>query len=511
MVRRHDQMRMLPVREIRTKMRGLGRVTVGGQRQGQRIAGGEMPDLGGVDPMPGRDLARLQEKVDAGDRASAAAIGRVAERLDIVAAFRMRAHVEAIDQPRWRHRHGVASRADLDFWPLGSTGMTPMHLNSALSATITWLTEGARGATAPEDVLHQLCSQLRAAGLAIDRSAVFVRTLHPAFMGRRFRWSPEHGAEVNEADYDVLERDTFKNSPVSAVQRNGQAIRLHLESPDCPRDYNIVDPLRAEGFTDYVIHPLDFLSGQHHAISWATRQRGGFSDEAIHALVAVREPLARIAEILALRRTAANLLDTYVGRRTGQRILEGQIRRGDIETIHAAILMADLRGFTTISNSRPAAEVISILNAYYDCLVPPIEAHGGEILKFIGDGLLAIFPVEQDPPSVCDAALAAAGEGLEQLRQYEDGAYRCGMALHLGDVLYGNIGSLHRLDFTAIGPAVNLTARLEPLTRDLKRPIVTSAAFAGASNVSLEGLGAFPLRGFDAETEVFAPTEDREA
>ncbi|MGI9501000.1 MAG: adenylate/guanylate cyclase domain-containing protein [Geminicoccaceae bacterium] len=167
--------------------------------------------------------------------------------------------------------------------------------------------------------------------------------------------------------------------------------------------------------------------------------------------------------------------------------------------------MADLRGFTKLSNSRPADEVIGILNAYYDCLVPSIEAHDGEILKFMGDGLLAIFPIEQERQTVCDSALRAAEDGQQHLLEREGGAFRCGMALHIGDVLYGNIGSLNRLDFTTIGPAVNLTARLEPLTRELDRPIVTSAAFARSCALPLESVGVFPLRGFDDGIEVFAP------
>jgi len=380
--------------------------------------------------------------------------------------------------------------------------MTLPNLTPSTGATITWLTEGARTAASPEDVVQQLCSQLRTAGLAIDRCAVFIRTLHPNIMGRRFLWNLGEDVRVAEADYEVLQHDAYRLSTISAVQETGRAIRLRLESPDCPKDYNIVDDFRDEGFTDYVAHPLEFLNGQHHVISWATKRPGGFSDHEILALMSVREPLARIAEIHALRRTAGNLLDTYVGHRTGQRILEGKIRRGDVQTIHAAILVADLRGFTAMSNERPAAEVVGKLNAYYDCLAPSIVAHGGEILKFMGDGLLAIFPIERNGRQVCDAALLAAEEGQERLRA-ED--VRCGMALHLGEVLYGNIGSEDRLDFTAIGPAINLTARMEPLTRDLGRPIIISAAFADACTSPIEEIGAFTLRGFDGHTEVFVP------
>lgn len=388
--------------------------------------------------------------------------------------------------------------------------MTLPSLSPALQATVTWLGEGARSASRPEDVFQQLCNQLKAAGLAIDRAAVFVRTLHPSVMARRFLWNPGQDVDVEEADYALRETETFRTSTVPAVMRTGRAIRRHLADPDCPADYNIVEELQAEGFTDYIIHPLDFLNGEHHAVSWATRRDGGFTDLDIVALLAVRAPLARIAEIHALRRTAGNLLDTYVGHRTGQRILEGKIRRGDVETISAAVLMADLRGFTALSNTRPAGEVIAVLNDYYDALVPAIEEHGGEILKFMGDGLLAIFPIDGDRERVCDAALRAAEEGQQRLSGENEGVIRCGMALHLGEVLYGNIGSAGRLDFTTIGPAVNLTARLEPLTRELDRPILTSAPFAAACSLPLEKLGSFTIRGFDLGTDVFAPTQREE-
>ena len=269
------------------------------------------------------------------------------------------------------------------------------------------------------------------------------------------------------------------------VMETGRTIRRRLEDPDCPSDFVILDELRAEGVTDYLIQPLEFSDGQIHAISWTTTRPGGFSDADLAALEAIRRPLARLTEIYALRRVLATLLATYVGRSTGQRILEGRIRRGDIERIHAVILLADLRGFTRLSDTLPGDRVIELLNGWFDALVPAIEAAGGEVLKFIGDGLLAIFPVGAEPATACGAALAAVGAAREALAAFNAGLrargqaeLRYGMALHRGEVLYGNIGSATRLDFTTIGPAVNLTARLETLARDLGRDLLVSAAFA---------------------------------
>jgi adenylate cyclase len=226
----------------------------------------------------------------------------------------------------------------------------------------------------------------------------------------------------------------------------------------------------------------------------------------------VRLPLARVAEIYALRRTATTLLDTYVGRHAGERILQGSIRRGDIERIEAVVMLTDLRDFTTLSDRLPGDQVIDLLNSHFDCLVPPIEQHGGEVLKFIGDSLLAIFAVAEDAGVACQAALDAAHAGRAGMaaanaeRQKAGGhGLRYGMALHLGDVLYGNIGSAGRLDFTTIGPAVNLTARLETLARDLGRDLVVSARFAAHCPSPLASIGSFPVRGFREPQEVFAP------
>jgi adenylate cyclase len=383
---------------------------------------------------------------------------------------------------------------------------------------IDWLIQGAPTARRAQDVLAELCDRLLACGLPLHRVAVFVTTLHPDVMGRRFLWRRGEEVEISEAPYDMIQSDTYRRSPVPIVFERGEAIRRRIEDPDCPNDYAIVEELRAEGVTDYLIQPLPFTNGEVHAISWTTQRPGGFSDADIAALEAVQLPLARLVEIYALRRIAITLLSTYVGRGAGERILQGRIRRGDIERIHAVILLSDLRDFTTLSDRMPGEAVIRLLNGYFDCLVPAIAAHGGEVLKFVGDGLLGIFPVADDPAAACHAALAAAADAGAALAQTnaeraESGEprLRYGLALHVGDVLYGNIGSARRLDFTTIGPAVNLTARLETLARDLGRDLVASAAFAGYCPESLTSLGPFRLRGFREPQEVFAPAGDAAA
>jgi adenylate cyclase len=240
---------------------------------------------------------------------------------------------------------------------------------------------------------------------------------------------------------------------------------------------------------------------------------GGFTDAQIAGIETIVRPLARVAEIRALQRTATNLLDTYVGHHAGERILAGRIRRGHTETIHSVIWLSDMRGFTSMADRLPPQMLVDLLNLYFDCQVPVILKHGGEVLKFIGDGLLAIFPLAEgsaDIREVCDRALAAAREAQVNIDAIEAPAnighahgIRFGLALHLGEVLYGNIGSGNRLDFTCIGPAVNLASRLEKLAAGLGRTIILSAEFAQHSRVDLEPLGEFAVAGFAAAQKTF--------
>src|SRR5207253_290725 len=253
-----------------------------------------------------------------------------------------------------------------------------------------------------------------------------------------------------------------------------------------------------------------------HFWSWARRQPGGFADAEIEALEAVIGPLSRVAEIRAWYRVAGNLLTTYVGKNAGERVLAGHIRRGDTEVIHAAIWLSDMRGFTALADRLPPQVLTDLLNRYFDCQVPAIVDRGGEVLKFIGDGLLAIFPVEKgrtDTGSVCSNALAAAFDVRTNIAKLGRATaiegvdeVRFGLALHLGDVLYGNIGGGNRLDFTCIGPAVNLAARLEKVAAQLGQSIVASAEFAAHVPGQFTPLGEYAVAGFAAPQKVFGLT-----
>jgi adenylate cyclase len=378
-----------------------------------------------------------------------------------------------------------------------------------------WLIDGARSASSPSRMMAETCERLVEAGLPLWRVGVFVRTLHPDVFGHSFVWRPGAEVVVTTADFDIQDSPEFKSSPLAILYGRGQEVRYRLDDP-ASRGFPFFDDMRGEGVTDYIALPLVFTQGSFHASSWTTKQPGGFTDEQLDGLRSLVKPLARVIEIVDLRRTASILLDTYVGNRAGARILGGQIRRGHTDTMHAAIWLSDLRGFTALSDRVPAETVVDILNRYFDCQVSAIRAHGGEVLKFMGDGLLAVFPIAEgdgDIQEVCARVLDAARESRASVdaMHYPIGdaveRFRFAVALHVGPILYGNIGGGNRLDFTCIGPAVNLAARLEKIAARLHRTIVASEGFARIGG-AWSDLGEFPIAGFSKAERVYGLADE---
>ena len=382
---------------------------------------------------------------------------------------------------------------------------------SSFRDVLDWLARGALSGAQSQDVLAELCERMVACGVPLWRVAVFVTTLHPDIMGRRFLWQVDTGVTTSEALYAILDTDEFQKSPFASVYISKRVMRRRLADADCPIDFAVLENLRSEGVTDYAAFPLLFTDGSVHVATWSTKQPGGFTPQQFADIEAVIAPLARVAEIRALRRTAGNLIDTYVGHQTGERIMSGKIRRGYVETIRAAIWLSDMRGFTSLSERLPPQALIDRLNVYFGAQVPAIMDHGGEVLKFMGDGLLAIFPVtgEADAGAICAKALAGAIEVQKRIAELpraseRDEPIRFGVALHIGEVMYGNIGGGNRLDFTCIGPAVNLAARLEKVASKTGQTIVASADFAGYLPPRFARLGEFPVAGFAAPQLVYA-------
>ncbi|WP_027554296.1 adenylate/guanylate cyclase domain-containing protein [Bradyrhizobium sp. Cp5.3] len=388
--------------------------------------------------------------------------------------------------------------------------------SSELQRITNWLIDGARSSGGPAEMVADVCEHLVGAGLPLWRFGIFIRTLHPEIFGRNFIWRQGGEVEVGTVDFDILDSPEFAQSPLRIVFEHGLEVRGRADDPDSKR-FPIINDMRSEGVTDYVAVPMPFLDGSIHATSWMTRHPGGFSDDHIATIRAIMAPLARVSEIVSLRRTAAMLLDTYVGNRAGARILGGQIRRGHTDTMQAVIWLSDLRGFTALSDRLPAETVVEILNQYFDCQVTAIRGHGGEVLKFMGDGLLAVFPIDEyvgDAAHVCARVLEAARESRASVDAlaFPVGEiierFRFGVALHVGNILYGNIGGGNRLDFTCIGPAVNLAARLEKIAGRLGRTVVASEGFANVCHHGWRELGEFPIAGFSKAQRVYGLAEE---
>jgi adenylate cyclase len=354
----------------------------------------------------------------------------------------------------------------------------------AIEDLFEWLVDGAPGSPNPVVLLEKLLPALASAGVGIARAEALVRTLHPHIAGRRFSWERGGAVAVSEETYAHLNSPEFMESPVGRVFQSGE-------------------PIHSKG---YAAFPFRFTNGEIHAITFSTPS--DFSTEERAALARVVRPLGRIAEIFARARTAANLLSTYVGRDAGGRILSGHIQRGDTETIRCAIWFSDLRGFTSISQSKDPGAIIRLLNDLFECQVPAIERHGGEVLKFMGDGLLGIFAIDdkRSEKEACEAALRASADAtaaLEEHNRKTSSDMKFGLALHVGEVAYGNIGGSSRLDFTCIGPAVNLASRIEGLTGKLGRPMLMSDAFAVALARATREVGTFEVKGVTAPQRVY--------
>jgi len=394
-----------------------------------------------------------------------------------------------------------------------------MSANS-LQSVIDWLTLGARSASRVDLFVTETCERIVACGIPLWRAGVFVRMLHPNVLGRHFLWRRDQGVTMGVMAHGEQESDYFLSSPLAIVFEQGQEVRKRLLEAGAG-NVPFFAEIRDEGATDYLALPLLMSDGTIHALSWITQHPDGFSEAQVRDIRALMPPLTRMVEIWLLRRMAAGLLGNYVGARAGERILAGQIRRGHTETMHAAIWLSDLRGFTPLSDRLSSEAVVDVLNTYFDCQVPAILNHGGEVLKFMGDGLLAVFPItgkEGDTETVCRRVLEAARECRANIAamtyNYENealGNFRFGLALHIGKVLYGNIGGGDRLDFTCIGPAVNLAARIEKIAGRLNRTVLASTEFASHVDVSWTDLGLFSVAGFAAAERVYGLPDETPA
>jgi len=406
-----------------------------------------------------------------------------------------------------------------------------MTAEDAIDALNAWLTKaGLRGAPEAE-LVSGFCERAAAAGLPISRALVIIDTLHPVYEGRLVRWGhdpsqpvvqeygrtglpgdaadlhPSSGGEQTEA----VAR--WRASPFFRMLETGESLLRRRVTAD---EFSVLRDYRAAGMTDYVAIINRFapegIIGEMDCVysSWVTAHADGFTDAHVAALTRVVPTLALAVKAAALARMTGTLMETYLGRDAGRRVLSGRIMRGFADRIDAVIWFSDLRGFTRITDSAPE-QVIPLLNDYADVIVSAIHAQGGDVLKLIGDGILAIFAAA-DRANACAAALTAATATRSEvvalnIRRARDGLPVTDMyvGLHVGEVFYGNIGSTERLDFTVVGPAVNETSRIAAMCRSVDQPVLVSEAFANVDGMRgrLVSVGRYALRGVAQPQELF--------
>lgn len=412
--------------------------------------------------------------------------------------------------------------------------MTETDVASTVLEMRRWLLDEGRFLKGTGTFDEAFVAKLRALGFPIKRFTTGIPSLHPQVDSFSTLWEEGKGLSFREFKRSVTDsRDTdrgpgktvfreekgsagglLEGSPIEAVYESGRTVRHRLEDGPRVNEYSLLTEMRADGYTDYVAIPILFADRSVKVATFATSRPGGFSGGEVAALEDICSDFGLIIETRYLRHLASTLVNTYVGPVAGQRVLDGEIKRGMGETIRAAIWFCDLKGFTTLSELLPEAQTLDLLNDYFDVVTKAIEDQRGEVLKFIGDAVLAIFtPADDgDEAEAVTRALAAARqcsvnitERNRDRKAARKQAIGLGVALHFGDVHYGNVGGVTRLDFTVIGSAVNLASRIEGLTRELERPILVSSEFAALHPDSFEALGEFAFKGISEKRSVYAP------
>jgi adenylate cyclase len=404
--------------------------------------------------------------------------------------------------------------------------------SAEVASLVPWLHEQALRGADGGTVLKALCERLIGAGFEIQPAVVGCLVFHPQYDAINFTWTPD---TVEAERHPIKRTDILQcSTPFFHLHSTGRTeLRHRLDETNGPLPFAFLERLQGLGFTDYTafFEPFgtsadpslwqDLPSGttMHEGVtsSFSTTRPGGFTEDEIDVLRALATPLAVVVKGASVLEMAETLLTTYLGRAAGRSVLRGQVRRGQGRVVHAIVWHSDLRDSTSLAGSMPLESYLATLNAYYDCVVDAVVGQGGEVLKFIGDGVLAMFPFAagtQAGVAACERALAAArdvADGLEKVNAERSesglGNIRYGIALHAGDVMYGNVGSAHRLDFTVTGPTVNEVVRLESVCKTLDRPIVVSDVVASLAGKPLEHLGLHLLQGVTRPMPVFSLPE----
>ena len=384
-----------------------------------------------------------------------------------------------------------------------------------------WITKAGLAGRPEIDMLDGYCERLRAAGLALTGGTVVIDTLHPLYEGHAIRWFRDQ-PETKRTEYGRTNRGEASESYRRSIYyRLLMGSETHLRCPLTPESvaqYSNLEASLAAGNTDYLGIMNKFAAegtvGDMDCVysGWETDRPEGFTDAEVMALRRLSPFLAMAMKCASLARIAQALVETYLGREAGRQVLSGRIERGIADRIEAVLWFSDLRGFTRITDAAEPAHIIPLLNDYAEAVVSAIQAEGGDVLKLIGDGVLAMFPA-QERGKACAAAIAAATGARERVAALNERrsaeslpVTEMYLGLHIGEVFFGNVGSPNRLDFTVVGPAVNEASRIAAMCRSVDQPLLLSAAFAAAlgdAGPRLASVGRYALRGLRHSQELF--------
>ncbi len=369
---------------------------------------------------------------------------------------------------------------------------------------IKWLLDEGRLLADVDDIVSQLGLKLQACGAPLWRLRLSMRTLHPLITAFSSVWERDaERTEHIETPHGLEGRSGYVGSPLEIISRTGTAFRKRLAGELTSSDHGVLHDLKARGGTDYFGLPVRYSAGAIANLVFTTDTADGFSDADIEKFSQIASVLAPIAEVFSTRRIALAVAEAYLGPRTGRRVLDGQITRGHIDRMNAAIMVSDIRDWTGLSSRMAAVDALALANGYFEIIARAVEANGGEILKFMGDGVLAIFAADEENGSsktACENALTAARLALQSSDRSPD--LRFGIGLHFGEVLYGNIGSTTRIDFTVLGQAVNIAARIEGFCSQLEIPLLFSREFVGQTGETGRVVANETLKGYDGQFEV---------
>jgi adenylate cyclase len=374
----------------------------------------------------------------------------------------------------------------------------------------TWLLGEAVRIEDMGDVLSGLAERLNALGVPIDRITTAIDALHSEYSGVGRFWTKEEGSTVRLFPHGEQADRIYHDSPFAYVHQTREWLLLDLaQTPD--DRFNIVPDLKETGYRHYLCVPIFFTNGTDNGITFATRSPEGFGEAGLCVLRHIMPALAAVMEIRAVNRRLESVLRIYVGDEPHRAILSGTIRRGEVSRIRSAILFADMRNYAGITATLSPEAAVELLNGYFDCIVPPVEAEGGEVLKYMGDGLLAIFrDLGDDTGGAAYSALTSAIQAIARVEAANgEGRFispvAIGIALHHGEAAYGNVGSGERLDFTVIGRDVNLASRIAHLNKVLGEPVLMSQAFVERLWGNPEPVGAHHIDGFEEAMPLFRP------